>query len=94
MKLDKELCEHAGGQWSDGRCQGALCFTCYGWGDWRGLSRSHIVPKSRGGKDSLINIVLECYLDHEKYEKHPERRPLCQQSQVKEAMEEAGLIYA
>jgi hypothetical protein len=92
--LDKELCERAGGMLIFGHCYEAICETCHGYGDWRGLSRSHIVPKSRGGKDSLINILVECYPDHELYEKHPERRPACQQSRVKAAMEEAGLAMS
>lgn len=89
MLRDKELCERAGGQWSDGRCHGAVCETCHGPGDWRGLSRSHIIPKGRGGRDTLENILVECYICHELYEKKPERRPLCQQEMVKIAAEQA-----
>jgi len=73
-ELDLELCVRAGGEWLDGRCLGALCETCGSAGDWRGLSRSHVIPKGRGGKDSFWNILIECYPCHEKNEKHPERR--------------------
>lgn len=73
-KLDRDLCERADGQWLEGRCIGALCETCGGAGDWRRLSRSHIIPKSRGGKDTMENLLVECYPCHERYEKHPERR--------------------
>ena len=65
---------------------GESCMTCGGKNkDWRGISLSHIIPLSRGGKTSEENCLLECYPDHELYEKHPERRPLWQQ-------EQAGLI--
>ena len=53
----------------EGKCQ-----TCGTKGDWRGLTLSHIVPLSRGGKTTPENVLLECYPDHEKYEKHPELR--------------------
>lgn len=67
MKLDQALCERAGGIWTEGRrCQGAFCETCGGSGDWRGLSRSHIISKGRGGKDTLENIKIECYRCHSK----------------------------
>ncbi len=42
--------------------------------DWRGLSLSHVIPLSRGGKTTRDNCLLECYPCHEKYEKHPELR--------------------
>jgi|SRR3990167_2342364 len=41
---------------------------------WRGISLSHIIPLSRGGKTCKGNCLLECYVCHEIYEKHPERR--------------------
>jgi len=66
LKIDKILCERAGGIWVDNRCNDALCETCHGLGDWRGLSRSHIIPKSRGGKDTTENVLIECYPCHEK----------------------------
>ena len=50
------------------------CMTCGNAGDWRGLSLSHIIPLSRGGKTTRENCLLECYPCHEKYEKHPELR--------------------
>jgi len=42
--------------------------------DWRGLSLSHKIPLSRGGKTDRNNCVIECYVCHDKYEKHPELR--------------------
>ena len=50
------------------------CMTCGGTGDWRGLSLSHIVALSRGGKTTRDNCPLECYPCHEKFEKKPELR--------------------
>ena len=50
------------------------CQTCHSTGDWRGLSLSHIIPLSRGGKTTRENCPLECYPCHEKYEKKPELR--------------------
>jgi 5-methylcytosine-specific restriction endonuclease McrA len=54
---------------------GEKCMTC---GDkkrdWRGISLSHIIPLSRGGKTTRKNCLLECYICHELYEKHPEKR--------------------
>jgi len=66
MKIDKALCERAGGVWDGKHCECALCETCGGAGDWRGLSRSHIIPKSRGGKDTPENVLIECYPCHSK----------------------------
>ena len=63
-KLKKELMEE-----TEGHCQ-----TCGTTGDWRGLSLSHIIPLSRGGKTDRDNCILECYPDHEKSEKKPELR--------------------
>lgn len=54
---------------------GERCMTCGSAGDFRGISLSHIIPLSRGGKTTRANCPLECYPCHEKYEKHPERRP-------------------
>ncbi len=42
--------------------------------DLRGLSLSHIIALSRGGKTTRENCLIECYPCHEEYEKHPERR--------------------
>lgn len=53
---------------------GGKCQTCGTKGDWRGLSLSHIIPLSRGGKTDEINCLLECFSCHEKFEKHPELR--------------------
>ena len=62
---------------------GNHCQTCKDkYRDWRGISLSHIVPLSRGGKTELKNLLLECYPDHDLYEKHPENRPLWQQIQA------------
>ena len=84
IKLDQALCERAGGEWlielrgnatyTVQRCI-ATCETCHTYGDFRGLSRSHIIAKSRGGKDGLHNEILECYPCHDLYEKKPETRP-------------------
>ena len=57
---------------------GYKCMTCGSNGDWRGLSLSHKIPLSRGGKTDMNNCVLECYPCHELYEKHPERRQSCE----------------
>ena len=61
---------------------GDKCMTCHNKPDWRGISLSHIVPLSRGGETDKTNAILECYPDHELYEKHPENRPLWQQIQA------------
>jgi len=62
---------------------GNHCITCKDkYRDWRGISLSHIIPLSRGGITSKKNCILECYPDHELYEKHPENRPLWQQIQA------------
>ena len=54
---------------------GNHCMTCGDKNcDWRGISLSHIIPLSRGGKTERANVLLECYPCHEKYEKHPELR--------------------
>ena len=53
---------------------GEHCMTCGSSGDWRGISLSHKIPLSRGGKTNRENCLLECYPCHEKYEKHPELR--------------------
>lgn len=51
------------------------CMTCGNVNlDWRGWSLSHIIPLSRGGKTNRENCLIECYPDHEKYEKKPELR--------------------
>ena len=55
---------------SGGRCQ-----TCGGVGDWLGLSLSHIIPLSRGGKTERGNCLIEDNTCHTLFEKHPERRP-------------------
>ena len=59
---------------------GEHCMTCKDLNrDWRGISLSHIIPLSRGGETSKKNCILECYPDHDLYEKKPETRPLWQQ---------------
>jgi len=56
---------------------GDHCMTCKDkHRDWRGLSLSHIIPLSRGGKTLRENVLLECYPCHERYEKKPELRGL------------------
>ena len=54
---------------------GYICMTCHGQGDWRGISLSHKVPLSRGGKTDRANCLNECYPCHEKYEKKDWLRP-------------------
>jgi len=51
-----------------------LCETCGRRPDWRGISLSHKVSLSRGGKTTRENCLLECYPCHEKFEKKPELR--------------------
>ena len=54
---------------------GETCMTCMDMNrDWRGITLSHIIPLSRGGKTEIGNVLLECYPDHEKFEKKPELR--------------------
>ena len=54
---------------------GEKCMTCGDKNrDWRGITLSHKIPLSRGGKTDIHNCILECYPDHEKYEKKPEQR--------------------
>ena len=54
---------------------GEHCMTCKDLHrDWRGISLSHIIPLSRGGKTTRENCILECYVCHTKFEKHPELR--------------------
>ena len=53
---------------------GDLCMTCGGTGFPFGLTLSHIIPLSRGGKTTRKNCLIECIICHDKYEKHPERR--------------------
>ena len=54
---------------------GEHCMTCKGKNrDWRGISLSHIIPLSRGGKTNKENCILECFPCHETFEKHPELR--------------------
>lgn len=54
---------------------GEHCMTCGDlYRDWRGITLSHKIPLSRGGKTTRENCLLECGYCHDKYEKHPERR--------------------
>ena len=53
---------------------GNKCMVCGSAGDWRGISLSHIIPLSRGGKTERANVELLCYPCHEKFEKRPELR--------------------
>lgn len=53
---------------------GNVCMTCGGTGDIRGLSLSHIIALSRGGKTHRYNCIIEDYICHDKYEKKPELR--------------------
>lgn len=54
-------------------CHGK-CMTCKRFPDWRGLSLSHIIPLSRGGKTDRKNCLMEDYNCHFRYEKRPELR--------------------
>ena len=45
------------------------CMTCGTTRDWRGLSLSHIVALSRGGKTERGNCEILCYPCHELVEK-------------------------
>lgn len=54
---------------------GPHCMTCGSGGPWPGLSLSHIIALGRGGKTTEENCLIECQACHDKYEKHPERRP-------------------
>ncbi len=54
---------------------GEHCMTCHDIKrDWRGITLSHIIPLSRGGKTTIENCLLECFPDHELYEKRPQLR--------------------
>ena len=54
---------------------GEHCMTCQDKNrDWRGLSLSHIIPLSRGGKTNKDNCLLECFPCHQHFEKRPELR--------------------
>ena len=45
---------------------GQHCMTCHDVNrDWRGISLSHVIPLSRGGKTERSNCILECYPCHE-----------------------------
>ena len=52
----------------------SYCMTCDTTGDWRGLSLSHIIALSRGGKTERGNLLIECYPCHSRFEKKPELR--------------------
>lgn len=78
VKLKKELLEESGYK----------CMTCGGVGDFRGLSLSHIVPLSRGGKTTRENCLIEDYKCHMRFEKHPERRQVLKVKQC----ESCGII--
>lgn len=45
---------------------GNRCMTCGGNGDFRGLSLSHVIPLSRGGKTTRENCILQCLPCHSK----------------------------
>ena len=51
-----------------------LCMNCGGTGFPFGLTLSHIVALSRGGKTERGNLEILCLDCHNKFEKHPERR--------------------
>ncbi|KKN45092.1 hypothetical protein LCGC14_0686740 [marine sediment metagenome] len=54
---------------------GDVCMTCNNKNrDWRGISLSHIIPLSRGGKTTKENTLNECYPCHDHFEKRPELR--------------------
>ena len=50
------------------------CTTCRQRPDWRGITLSHIIPLSRGGKTERSNVILEDYPCHIRFEKKPELR--------------------
>ena len=52
------------------------CQSCGTAGDFRGLSLSHIIALSRGGKTTKENCLIECLVCHQKYEKRPELREM------------------
>ncbi len=63
---------------------GEHCMSCLDLNrDWRGITLSHIIPLSRGGKTEIGNVLLECYPDHEKFEKKPELREVKNEIQKK-----------
>jgi 5-methylcytosine-specific restriction endonuclease McrA len=44
---------------------GEVCMTCKNAkSDWRGLTLSHVVPLSRGGRTCRANCLLECFVCH------------------------------
>jgi len=45
---------------------GRRCMTCGSNGDIRGISLSHIISLSRGGKTTIENCLLEDYICHSK----------------------------
>lgn len=56
-KIKRELIEE----------HGYHCMTCNDENtDWRGISLSHIIALSRGGKTDKSNCILECYFCHSK----------------------------
>ena len=60
------------------------CMTCNNLRlDFRGLSLSHVVALGSGGKTTRENCLIECYPDHESFEKHHERRPEWQKVKFK-----------
>ena len=70
VKIKKELLEEQVAERGYTYCQ-----TCNNLNlDFRGLSLSHIIALSRGGKTTRENCLIECYPCHEKYEKRPELR--------------------
>ena len=42
------------------------CSTCGRRPDWRGITLSHIIALSRGGKTEPSNVILECFSCHSK----------------------------
>jgi len=55
---------------------GNHCMTCKDkYRDFRGISLSHKIALSQGGKTDMKNCILECYVCHDKYEKKNYLRP-------------------
>lgn len=61
VKLKRELIQEFGEH----------CMTCNDANrDWRGISLSHKMPLSQGGKTTRENCLLECFPCHEKRQYH------------------------
>lgn len=43
------------------RVQGARCFYCNRWLSWSDATLDHMIARSRGGRDSIDNLVACCF---------------------------------